>query len=82
MQTCTLIVPRNIIPKDVSLDDCLEKQIPQPPDIWGDGVGDDGELIYDSWDCPRCNTTYETDYDKYNYCPNCGQRIDRKRLES
>ena len=35
----------------------------------------DGYSAYDSWKCPTCEETYEHE-DKYNYCPNCGQKID------
>lgn len=53
----------------------LEKQIPKKPDIWGDGYAD-GQLVYDSYDCPNCGKTYELDYDDYDYCPKCGQKLD------
>ena len=53
----------------------LEKQIPEPPYIWGDGYAD-GELIYDMWDCPGCGTSYEIEGSIYGYCPHCGQAID------
>lgn len=54
----------------------LEKQIPKKPDLINDGYDDNCNLIYDTWICPCCQTEYELDYDKYQYCPNCGQRID------
>ncbi len=53
-----------------------EKQTPKKPDLEGDGYGDDGVLIYDTWICPCCGKRYEIDYEEYNYCPNCGQAID------
>lgn len=53
----------------------LEKQIPQSPTYEGDGYAD-GVLVYDTWICPCCDHHYEVDYDDYDYCPNCGQRID------
>ena len=55
--------------------EALEKQIPEIPDYEGDGYAD-GELVYDTWICPRCGRHYEIDYDHYVYCPECGQRID------
>lgn len=55
----------------------LEKQTAKRPDYEGDGYGYDGELIYDTWICPGCEKHYEVDYDNYDYCPNCGQHIDR-----
>ena len=55
--------------------EALEKQIPEIPDYEGDGYAD-GELVYDTWICPRCGRHYEIDYDHYVYCPQCGQRID------
>lgn len=59
-----------------TVDSAVGKQIPRKPDIWGDGVDDDGDLIYDSWACPCCHEEYELDYDEYEYCPNCGQALD------
>ena len=53
----------------------LEKQIPKKPSYEGDGYAD-GEMVYDTWICPCCDTRYEVDYDEYDYCPECGQGID------
>jgi predicted RNA-binding Zn-ribbon protein involved in translation (DUF1610 family) len=52
-----------------------EKQIPKQPNIWGDGYAD-GQLVYDMYECPGCGENYEIEYDKHDYCPKCGQRID------
>ena len=57
----------------------LEKQIPKKPNIEGDRYAD-GQLVYDTWICPCCENYYEIDYDSYDYCPNCGQHIDRSEL--
>ena len=57
----------------------LEKQIPKKPNIEGDGYAD-GQLVYDTWICPCCENHYEIDYDNYDYCPNCGQHIDRSEI--
>ena len=54
----------------------MEKQIPKKPNIEGDGYAD-GQLVYDTWICPNCETYYEIDYDDYDYCPKCGQKIDK-----
>ena len=59
-----------------SLLEAREKQTPKKPDLEGDGYGDDGVLIYDTWICPCCGKLYEIDYEEYDYCPNCGQAID------
>ena len=53
----------------------LEKQIPKKPIYEGDGYSD-GHLVYDTWICPLCEKRYEVDYDDYDYCPNCGQKLD------
>ena len=57
----------------------LEKQIPKKPNIEGDGYAD-GQLVYDTWICPFCGKHYEIYYDSYDYCPNCGQHIDRSDI--
>lgn len=55
--------------------EAVEKQTAKKPDYEGDGYSD-GQLIYDTWICPCCAQHYEVDYDRCDYCPNCGQRID------
>lgn len=54
----------------------VSKQIPKKPTYEGDGYDRHRELIYDTWICPNCEAAYEVDYDHYDYCPKCGQRID------
>lgn len=58
----------------------MEKQIPKTPCIEGDGYAD-GILVYDIWICPNCEKVYEIDYDDYDYCPECGQKIDKTVFE-
>lgn len=55
--------------------EAVEKQTARKPDYEGDGYSD-GQLVYDTWICPCCGQHYEVDCDRYDYCPNCGQRID------
>lgn len=55
----------------------LEKQIPKKPTYDGDGYAPDGTFVWDEWLCPCCGERYEVDYDDYDYCPNCGQHLDR-----
>lgn len=59
-----------------TLQELVDKAIPTKPSCWGDGYDSQGELIYDMYDCPCCGATYEIDYEKYDHCPKCGQRID------
>ncbi len=54
----------------------LEKQIPKKPNLSGDSCDKDGNLIYDTYDCPSCHTSYEMEYEKYDHCPSCGQALD------
>ena len=54
----------------------LEKQIPKKLTYEGDGYAPDGTFVWDEWLCPCCGSRYEVDYDDYDYCPNCGQKID------
>ena len=58
--------------------EAIEKQIPKKTNIYGDGYDNNGNIIYDMYDCPNpnCNVSREIDYEKYDYCPKCGQAID------
>lgn len=62
-----------------SVIEAREKQIAKKPTYEGDGYAPDGTFIYDTWICPCCDKRYEVDYDDYDYCPNCGQKIDLDR---
>ena len=64
-----------------SLLEAREKQMAKRPDYEGDGYAD-GHLVYDTWICPCCGKHYEIDCDDYDYCPNCGQKLDRSDEES
>lgn len=59
-----------------SVIEAREKQIPKKPTYEGDGYAPGGTLVYDTWICPCCDKRYEVDYDDYDYCPNCGQKLD------
>lgn len=56
--------------------EAINRQQAKKPNIWGDGYDDNGNLIYDMYDCPECGDSYEIDYYRYDYCPNCGQKLD------
>lgn len=56
--------------------DAVEKQKKKRPTYDGDGYAPDGTFVWDEWICPNCGAIYEVDYDDYDNCPNCGQRID------
>lgn len=56
--------------------EAVEKQKAKKPDIWGDGCDDEGNMIYDMYNCPNCGKEYEIDYEKHDFCPHCGQAID------
>lgn len=67
-----------------TLEECraaMEKQTAKRPDYEGDGYAD-GQLVYDTWICPCCGRRYEVDYDEYDYCPYCGQKIKRRDEEN
>ncbi len=51
----------------------LKKLIPKEPSWEGDGYVY-GEMVYDTWRCPSCDTPYEEDQ-IYNYCHICSQKI-------
>lgn len=56
--------------------EAMEKQKAKMPTYEGDGYSD-GEFVYDTWICPNCGEYYEVGYDDYEYCPKCGQHINR-----
>ena len=56
-----------------------ERRIPKILDIWGDGYDNEGNMIYDMYDCPNCGKSYEMEYEEYKYCPSCGQAIDWRK---
>lgn len=58
-----------------------ERDTPKKPDIDGDGYDKEGNIILDTWICPNCGACYEIDYDDYDFCPNCGQQIDRNEIK-
>lgn len=53
-----------------------ERDTAKKPTYEGDGYAPDGTFVWDEWLCPNCGTRYEVDYDEYDHCPNCGQKID------
>ena len=55
--------------------EAIEKQIPQRPDLEGDGYSG-GELVIDTGCCPRCCHSYELEYHTPRYCENCGQALE------
>lgn len=57
--------------------EAVERQKSKIPDVWGDGYDEDGNMIYDMYTCPNCGENYEIDYDHYDYCPKCGQHMDK-----
>lgn len=57
-----------------------DKEKPIKPHIEGDGYSD-GEIVYDVWKCPNCDSAFELDYERHNYCPNCGQHIDWSEIK-
>ncbi len=61
------------------LNNLVEKDRSTKPELISDGDYD-GEPVYDMWKCPNCGKLYEIDYDIYDYCPNCGQHIDRSEM--
>jgi ribosomal protein S27AE len=54
----------------------LDLQIPQSPDITGDGYASGtNQIAYETWYCPNCGVSYEYPDDAYDFCPKCGQAI-------
>lgn len=59
----------------------MQKHTAQDSELYGDGYTD-GHLVYDEWKRPCCGASYEIDGEDYNYCPNCGQKIDWNGVEN
>ena len=59
-----------------------ERDTAKIPHIEGDGYDNNGNIIYDTWICPDCREYYEVEYDDYDFCPKCGQRIDLSELNN
>lgn len=38
----------------------------------------DGSPVYYEWKCSECGYIFEDDEPTYNYCPNCGARMDKE----
>lgn len=51
-----------------------QRDTAKEPQYEGDGYHD-GDLICDTWICPNCGERYEVEYDIYDFCPKCGQKI-------
>lgn len=63
------------------IEEIKEKNTPKNPRLEGDGYAPDGSFVWDTWFCPNCGSAYEVDCEKYNYCPDCGQKIDWEESE-
>lgn len=51
--------------------------------VWmadGDGYAD-GYLVYDTFTCSECGEIFEGDEPTFNYCPNCGAKMQSLRKE-
>lgn len=55
----------------MTLKECWEKQIPMKVDVYGHN----NAINTDIGTCPKCNGKPLRACD-FNYCPNCGQRLD------
>lgn len=51
-----------------------QRNTAKEPQYEGDSYHEGG-LVYDTWICPNCGKRYEVDYDDYDFCPKCGQKI-------
>ena len=61
---------------DHQLRDLVNRTTKMKPEYWSDSVEEDGQIIFDHWNCPNCHHEYELDYEQYDFCPYCGQAID------
>lgn len=64
------------------LDELVEKEKPQKLERYADGYDEEGNEVYDMSVCPECHREFEADYtEHFNYCPNCGQKLDWSEVE-
>lgn len=68
-----------LTPKQIR--ELVDRDTEKEPQYEGDGYSE-GEMVYDIWICPNCGTKYEVDYDDYDFCPDCGQRILRRNKDA
>lgn len=61
---------------DHQLRDLVNRATKTKPEYWSDSVEEDGQIIFDHWNCPSCHHEYELDYEQHDFCPHCGQAID------
>lgn len=61
---------------DHQLRDLVNRATKTKPEYWSDSVEENGEIIFDHWNCPNCHHEFELDYEQYDFCPCCGQAID------
>lgn len=61
---------------DHQLRELVNRATKVKPEYRSDSVEENGEIIFDHWDCPNCHHEYELDYEHYDFCPYCGQAID------
>lgn len=56
----------------------VQKQTPKRPDYtdYSNICQADGKFYPKTYVCPCCDMPYEYDGYHYDYCPNCGQKID------
>ena len=63
------------------IESIVKKEIHEKPKLIARDGCDDDEIIYDLWVCPCCREYYRLSWDQYDYCPKCGQHIDRLEIE-
>lgn len=68
---CLEIIREMTVDEDVTIGDCIDRQQPEKPHIIRDG--DDSFPVLE-YHCPCCMK--DLYIFKYNYCPDCGQKID------
>ena len=74
------VVTADTLDDFITLKELVEKATPNKPNYEAYGYSE-SELVYDTWICPSCRTRYEVDYDEYDYCHKCGQRLDWSKEE-
>lgn len=79
------LCPAYYLDLEKALKEAKELKIAEPKKGYWIGIAYDGYAdgypVYDEWECSCCGVIEEGDEPTWNYCPNCGARMDLDEVE-